>query len=255
MTSADNRTFARVQANRIWAQMMGRGLVDPVDDFRATNPATHPELLEWLADDFVDHGFDVRHLVRRILGSRTYQLDSTPTGNNGLDVLNHSHVALRRLAGEVLLDAQHDVLGVPFTSPGWPEGIRAVTLPGGAQIREGRKSDADRFLEAFGKPPRVLTCECERSEAVTLGQTLQLISGPVVNRLLSAPGNRLARLAASGRPPRELVDELYWTALTRAPSALELAECESRLTGSGLREGLEDIAWSLLNSKEFVLRR
>jgi hypothetical protein len=255
LTSADNRTFARVQANRIWSQFMGRGLVDPVDDFRATNPATHPELLEWLADDFAEHGFDVRHLVRRILGSKTYQLDSTPAGNNGMDVLNHSHVALRRLAGEVLLDAQHDFLGVPFTAAGWPEGVRAVTLPGGAQIREHRKSDADRFLEVFGKPPRVLTCECERSETVTLGQTLQLISGPVVNRLLAAPENRLARLAASGRPPRELVDELYWTALTRAPSALELAECESRLTRSGLRQGLEDIAWSLLNSKEFVLRR
>jgi mono/diheme cytochrome c family protein len=255
MTSADNRTFARVQANRIWAQMMGRGLVDPVDDFRATNPATHPGLLEWLADDFSGHGFDVRHLVRRILASRTYQLDSTPVGNNGTDVLNHSHAVLRRLGGEVLLDAQHDVLGVPFSAAGWPDGTRAVTLPGGAQIRENRKSDSDRFLEVFGKPPRVLTCECERSEAVTLGQTLQLISGPVVNRLLATSDNRLARLAASGRPNRELVEELYWTALTREPSAVEVAECESLLAGSGLRPGLEDIAWGLLNSKEFVLRR
>jgi hypothetical protein len=234
---------------------MGRGLVDPVDDFRATNPSTHPALLDALADDFVKHGHDVRHLIRRIMASRAYQFESLPNDTNGDDVLNHSHAVLRRLGAEVLLDAQYRVAGVPFEAPGWPTGFTAVSLPGGAQIREHRKTDADRFLDAFGKPPRVLTCECERNDATTLSQTLQLISGPVVSRLLSAKENRLSRMAASGRPPAELVTELYWTALSRGPSPAELDRSVALLGTGDLRSGLEDVAWSLVNSKEFVLRR
>jgi len=255
ITSPTNRVFARVQANRIWSQLMGRGLVDPVDDFRATNPSTHPALLDALASDFVKHGYDVRHLIRRIMASRAYQFESLPNDTNGDDVLNHSHAVLRRLGAEVLLDAQYRVAGVPFEAPGWPAGFTAVSLPGGAQIREHRKTDADRFLDAFGKPPRVLTCECERTDATTLSQTLQLISGPMVSRLLSAKENRMARMAASGRPPAELVAELYWTALTRGPSTAELDRSVALLAAGDLRPGLEDVAWSLTNSKEFVLRR
>lgn len=255
ITSPTNTTFAKVQANRIWSQLMGRGLVDPVDDFRATNPASHPVLLDLLAADFVKHGFDVRHLIRRIMASRTYQLDSAPSGANADDEVNYARAPLRRLGAEPLLDAQYRVAGLPPRQKGWPDGMTAVSRPGGAQIRDSQKTSADLFLDAFGKPPRVLTCECERTDATTLSQTLQLISGPVINELLSAKGGRLDAMAVSGRAPVDLVDELYWTALTRPPSPVEKTKAVELLGTGNLRAGLEDLAWTLMNAKEFVLRR
>jgi hypothetical protein len=258
LTSSENPFFARAQVNRIWFHLMGRGLVDPIDDFRPTNPASHPALLEALATDFVGHGFDLRHAIRVIMNSRTYQLDSEPNVTNRDDELNYSHVSVRRLSAEQLFDAEHQVCGVTPRLKGWPDGTRAGQLPGThtERVRGQKLASADRFLEVFGKPPRLLACECERSTDSTMSQAFQLISGPLMNDLLTAKDNRLARLAASGKSSRQLAEELYWTALTRSPSVTERDRATQLIPETGdRRPALEDLTWGLLNAKEFVLRR
>jgi len=247
--------FARVQVNRVWFHLFGRGLVDPIDDFRPTNPASHPELLDALAAELVGSGYDLRQLLRRMLNSRTYQFSSVPDPTSEGDEINHSHTKARRLAAEPLLDAQARVLGADLQFKGWPKGTRAAQLPGGAPQKEGRKTNTDRFLEAFGKPPRLLTCECERSDASTLSQALHLISGPVLHELITQPGNRLAAWADPALPSGRVIDDLFWTFLTRPPSTAEAELFTARLSqATDRRAALEDLAWALLNSKEFILR-
>jgi hypothetical protein len=258
VTSPTNPFFARSQVNRIWFHLMGRGIVDPIDDFRPTNPPSHPALLDELAADFVKHGFDLRHTIRLIMASRTYQLSSEPNDTNADDEANFSRAYLRRLSAEQLLDAQHQVCGVPPKLRGYPAGLRAGQLPGAhTERRRGEKiTPADLFLELFGKPQRLLTCECERSMETTMSQAFTLISGPTVNELLSQEANRLTRLLASGRSDRELIDELYWTALTRGPKPAESERAEALLRDAkDKRAALEDLTWGLLNAKEFLLRR
>jgi hypothetical protein len=260
MTSPENPFFARSQANRIWYHLMGRGIVDPIDDFRATNPASHPALLDALANDFVTHGFDLRHLVRVIMNSRAYQLSSVPNETNREDEINYSHSLVRRLTAEQMLDCEYQVLGIAAKFQGYPEGFRATQLPGARPEKvRGRRNAAggsDQFLELFGKPPRLLTCECERSSETTMNQAFQMISGPTVNNLLTNPENRLKQLLSSQKSNREIIEELYWTALTRAPATTELVKAESYLEqAKDRRLALEDIAWGLLNAKEFVLRK
>ena len=257
VTSPDNPFFARAQVNRIWYHLMGRGLVDPVDDFRITNPPSHPELLDALAKDFVAHHYDVRYLIRLIMGSQVYALSSEPNDTNAADEINYSHVVPRRVTAEQLLDAQHEVIGLPAEFAGYPRGTRASQIAGvhATRPREARPTSADQFLVTFGKPPRLLVCECERSSETTLGQTFQLISGPEMARLLSAPDNQIARLLDEAKSDEQAIEDLYWTALTRAPTAAErVAMCEHVRQASDRRKGLEDVAWALLNAKEFVLR-
>ena len=250
--------FARAQVNWIWFHLLGRGIVDPIDDFRPTNPPSHPALMEALAKDLVAHRYDLRHLIKRIMTSRAYQLSSEPTSDNAEDTLNFSHAWPRRLCAEQLLDAQHQVLGVPAGFAGYPAGLRAAQLPGGSPVRRGelKVGGPEKFLALFGKPSRLLACECERSSETTLSQTFQLISSPEVQRLLTHPQNRLTTLLAAGKPDADLVDELYWTALSRPPSPTE-SSAALRLLDSPAdkRSGLEDLAWALLNAKEFVLRK
>lgn len=260
ITSPENPFFARAQVNRIWFHLMGRGIVDPIDDFRATNPASHPELLDALAKDFVAHGFDLRYVIRLILNSRTYQLSSEPNETNGDDEINYSHAQVRRLSAEQMLDGQTKVAGVPSKFQGYPVGMRASELPGVRPERvrgqRGSTKGTDQFLVVFGKPPRLLTCECERSAETTMGQAFQMISGPTVNELLTSSDNRLGHLLESGVSNLEMVDELYWTSLTRPPSAHELETSLRLLDGAKDRRlALEDLMWSLLNAKEFVLRK
>jgi hypothetical protein len=249
--------FARAQVNRIWQHFMGRGLVDPVDDFRATNPPSHPELLDYLAQDFIDHGWDVRHTIRLITQSATYQLSSRPNLTNQEDDQNYSHVLPRRLTAEQLLDAQAQVLQVAFHFNGYQAGTRAGQLPGVQRVRprDQPPSDSDRFLVLFGKPQRLLACQCERSDETTLGQALSLVAGSALNDALRQEDNRLGKWIAQGRSVRWIVRELYWEAVAREPSPLELAAAQELAESSSTREALEDVAWALLNSKEFLFRQ
>src|SRR6185503_6833202 len=196
----------------------------PPDDFRATNPPSHPELLDAMAADFVDHKFDMRYLIRLIMNSRTYQLASESNESNPSDEINFSHTLGRRLGAEQLLDCQSQATGVPLRFAGYPAGLRAAQLPGVRPESKGKRraNATDQFLEIFGKPTRLLTTESERSCECNLGQVLQMVSGPTVNDLLAEKENRISRLLALGRSDREMVEELFWTALTRPPSAEEL---------------------------------
>jgi hypothetical protein len=258
LTSPDNKLFARAQVNRIWYHLTGRGIVDPIDDFRPTNPPSIPSLLDALADEFVQHKYDLRHMVRVIMNSRAYQTSVVPNESNTSDESNFSHMLVRRLTAEQLLDAQNEVTGVSSRFNGYPAGVHATQIPGVRAVRprDRKLSDADTFLKVFGKPERVLTCECERSMETTMGQAFQLISGPGINELLTESDNRLGRLLRSGKASGAMVDELYWTALSRAPTAAELEQCSRRLgEAKDERRALEDLTWALLNAKEFVLRR
>ncbi|PYK63839.1 MAG: hypothetical protein DME21_01595 [Verrucomicrobia bacterium] len=258
LTSPTNALFARVQVNRIWYQLMGRGLVDPPDDFRATNPASHPALLDALAQDFVKHKFDVRDLIRLIMNSRTYQLASEPNDTNAGDEINFSRVLARRLGAEQLLDCQSEVTGVPLKFAGYPVGLRAAQLPGVRPESKGKRraNQWDQFLELFGKPPRLLTTDTERSCECNMGQAFQMISGPTVNELLSEKENRVSRLLASGESNQEVLEELFWGTLTRAPTPAELGNLSPGLDSTKERRAeLEDILWGLLNSKDFLFRK
>ena len=257
LAEPSNPWFARVQVNRVWSHLMGRGLVDPIDDFRATNPASHPELLDELTENFVENGGNLRTLVRTICTSYAYAVESEPTADNGDDKTNYSRNIPRRLSAEQLADALQHVLDVPSEYNGYPAGVRAGQLPG--VMRRGgsrRYAGGDDFLKLFGKPPRLLTCECERSTAITMNQAFTLISGERVNDLLAAPENRLSRMIDESLPAEAMIEELYWTALSRAPNNVERYRAAAYLAeADNPRRALEDLAWALVNSKEFLLRR
>jgi hypothetical protein len=263
VTSPGNSLFARAQVNRIWYHLMGRGLVDPVDDFRATNPPSHPELLDALAADFVSHGYDVRHVIKLIMASQTYGLSSEPDATNAGDEVNYSHALPRRLTAEQLIDAQFAAAGVTPEFAGYPAGTRAAQVAGVQAVNPRRRGGggggpmaSDQFLAVFGKPPRLLSCECERSNETTLGQTFHLISGPQISRLVSDPQNRLTTLIAGGKGDTEIIEDLYWSALTRAPTDAERdAMTRHAAAAKDRRKGLEDVLWALMNAKEFVLRK
>jgi Protein of unknown function (DUF1553) len=234
-------------ANRIWFHLMGRGIVDPVDDFRDTNPSVNDALLADLARDLVAHRYDLRYLVRVIMNSRIYQLSARPHPLSRDDTTYFSHTVPRLLTAEQLLDAVSAATGVPEEFPGMPEATRAVQLPG--------TSAKSAFLAAFGRPARKLACECERERDPTLYQALQLISGRSVNAKLRADTGRIAALVASNRPDDAAIEELYLASLSRFPAAAEeRAARQSLHAAADRRQGLEDLLWALLNSKEFLFR-
>ncbi len=252
----DNPFFARAQVNRVWQHLLGRGLVDPNDDFRDSNPPVNDPLLDALAQDFVAHHFDLRHLVRTIMNSRAYQLSALPNDSNRDDETNFSHALVRPLQAEHLLDALAQVTGVPAAFTGFPSGTRAGQLPGVVAARRGQRStEGERFLSVFGKPPRSLSCECERSDDNTLGQAFQLLTGDTLNTMLSTPDNRLGTLLTSGKTDEAIVEELYLTALSRLPTTKERAAALALLgRNKDRRAALEDLTWGLVNAKEFLLR-
>lgn len=257
LTSEQNRRFAATQANRIWFQIMGRGIVDPVDDFRSTNPASHPELLSRLTDEFIEHNYDVRHLIRLIANSRTYQLAATTNETNIGDETAFSHTEPRRLTAEQTLDGIASVLGRSVRFDGHATGTKAVQLKGVRGGHRYSKTEAgDRFLLLFGKPGRLQTCECERNNATTLAQTFEMVSGELINQLVSNWATTFSLATARKEAPATTVENLYWAALSRGPTAKEkngaLKHIESN---KNPRVGLQDLAWALLNSNEFLLRR
>jgi hypothetical protein len=248
--------FARMQVNRVWFHLLGRGLVDPVDDFRASNPPSHPELLDALVKDFVDHHYDLRHLIRAIMNSRTYQLRAEPNDTNADDESNYSRAIVRRLTAEQLVDSMSKVLGAPLEIEGFPTGTRLAQTPDGRKFYHPLTTELDLFSASFGKPPRLIASECERSNDTALPQAFQLISGPLVQHLLTRQGNVIDQLLSSSKPDREILEELFWTALSRAPSAEESERTQAYLANAkDRRRACEDIAWALLNSKEFVFRQ
>jgi hypothetical protein len=254
----DNPFFARTQVNRIWYHLMGRGIVEPNDDFRASNPPSNGPLLEALTRDFVDHKFDLRYLVRTIMNSRTYQLASVPNETNQDDETNFSHALIRPLQAEQLLDALSQVTAIPVKFTSYPQGMRAGEIPGvrPAIRRDQRPTNAEVFLKQFGKPDRLLTCECERSDDATLGRAFQLLTGDMLNRMLTAPDNCIGQLLAAGKSDREIVEDFYLSALSRSPSEPELKDALSLIAKSkSRRAGLEDFLGGLLNAKEFLLRQ
>lgn len=258
MKSPSNRRVAEVQVNRVWFNLMGRGLVDPIDDFRATNPASHPELLDQLTTEFIAQHYDIQWLIRTMMTSRTYQLASTPNSTNESDDRNFSHSRPRRLAAEQLADAISQVLDQPLDYDGYPRGTRATQLPGvrGLRSKQIKPDDGMQFLSIFGKPPRLQACECERNNETTLAQAFQLVSGPLLNDLLARDNNRIGQLLKSNRSHSEIAIDLYQRALNRNPTQAELASINRLMTESdNPRRALEDLAWSLMNSNEFLLRR
>jgi len=254
MTSADNPFFARAIVNRVWKNFMGKGLVEPVDDMRATNPPTNEALLNTLVKDFVAHRFDVDYLIRTIMESATYQTASEPTKENIVDEKYYSHYLIRRLPAEVLLDALSQITREPEKFDGYPLGTRALQLPDTAV--------QSYFLTAFGRPVREQTQESERSSVPTITQALHIINGDTLNNKLRAKGNVIDQLIKAGEPDAQIVQYLYLAALSRYPTAAEKQELVSHLRTAEMqkvqdvanprRAALSDLAWAMLTSKEFM---
>lgn len=247
LTGPENPFFAKSLVNRVWYHLMGRGIVEPVDDFRDSNPASNDELLNGLAEDFSRNGYNLRGLVRSILNSRTYQFSAVPNPLNADDAVYFSHAYTRLLPAEVLLDAISVVTGTATNFAGLPSGTRAVQIPDGKM--------EDPFLKTFGRPARELACECERESDSNLSQALQLIGGATVNGKLRDDKGRMAQLAASPRTPEEITRELYQVALSRDPNATEMAAATKHLaSATDRRQAVEDLGWVLINCKEFLFR-
>jgi hypothetical protein len=249
LTDPKNPMLARNMVNRHWAHFLGRGLVEPVDDLRDTNPATNPELLDALAQDLIDHRYDLRHLLRTIMNSRTYQLSSRPVAGTAADTTYYSHYYAKRLRAEPLLDAVCAVTEVPEKFAGMPAGTRAIALPAvmSADVRS-------YFLDVFGRPQRTFEkCECERASQPNLAQVLHLMNGEWLHGKVTDPSGRLPALLKAGKTDREIIHELYRTAFGRSPTAAEQQTAAKLIAGAPTRkEGLEDLLWTLCNCKEFL---
>jgi Protein of unknown function (DUF1553)/Protein of unknown function (DUF1549) len=252
-----NPYFARAQANRVWFHLMGRGLVEPNDDFRASNPPVNAPLLDELARHLRDSGFDLRALVRLIMTSRTYQLSSSPAGTNADDDVHFSKAIVRPLEAEQLLDAVAHATGFRPKFDGYPRGTRAGQVAALPQDRRRRGGgDAERFLKAFGKPERLLSCECERSDEIGLAQAFQLLTGEMLQEMLADPDNRIGQVLAAGKSDSEMIESLYLSALSRRPTAEETGRLMRFVAkAKDRRPAFEDVVWGLVNSKEFLLRR
>ncbi len=246
MTSPKNPYFAQVMVNRIWADMMGRGLVEPVDDLRATNPAANQELLEALGRDFAASGYSIRHVIRKIAQSHVYQLSSAPNARNLADVRNYSRHYRRRLRAEVLLDAVDRITGIPEQFAAMPPDSRA------SQIWTHRVGS--RFLDAFGRPDPNQDPPCERTGGATIVQALHLMNAENLYRKVTSDQGRAAALAASELPPAEIIRQLYRSVYSREPTAEELKYTTGlfKKEDSTRRAVIEDILWALLNTPEFV---
>jgi hypothetical protein len=249
MVDTKNPFFARAVANRYWAHFFGRGIVDPLDDMRVTNPPSNPELLDALAKDLTDHKYSLKNLVRAIVKSRTYQLSAVPNEFNQHDKQNYARYYPRRMSAEVLYDAVDLVTDSPAAFGGLPQDRhaprRAVQLPD--------ESFASYFLDVFGRPQRISACECERVSEANLAQALHLLNSDEVQGKLARAGGRADALAKDKRPDAEKVDELFLWAFARRPTPeqRELALAHLTKHAANKKMAYENILWALLNTKEF----
>lgn len=246
MTDRSNPYFAKVMANRVWAELMGQGLVEPVDDIRATNPPSNGPLLDALADDFRRQGYDLKKLIRKIMLSHAFALSSRPAERNVTDLKNFSRYYRQRLRAEVLLDAVNDVLAVEESFAAMPPGSRA------AQMWTHRVSSI--FLDTFGRPDPNQDPPCERKMESTTPQVLHLMNSPALNRKVSQDDARPAKLAAGKKSSENIVEELYLLAYGRFPTSAEKAtalESFSQSPGGNRRRAVEDLFWAILNTPEF----
>jgi hypothetical protein len=244
ITDPRNRNFSGAMVNRLWKHFMGVGLVEPVDDLRASNPPTNPELWAALNREFVSHDYDVKHVMRLILNSRAYQLSSDTLPGNQVDRNFFSHYYARRLPAEVMLDAVSAATGVPDEFKGYPVGTRAVQLP--------EPGVSSYFLTLFGRSDRVTACACERNGEVTLPQLLHLQNSDDMVKKIRAEEGRLATLLKE-KHDQKLIAELFLATVSRAPRMDELAVIQQTLANGDAREEVyRDLFWALLNSKEFA---
>jgi hypothetical protein len=259
MSEPSNPFFARALVNRYWKHFFKRGLIEPEDDIRESNPASNPVLLDALADHFVRSGFDLKELARTLVQSRAYQLSSEPNAHNTADTQNFSRYYPRRLTAEVLLDSLDGVAGSKSDFADLPPGTRAVSLPDNSYNR------ASPFLKVFGRPEGASVCECERVQTASLAQSLHLMNAADVKTKLTAAGGRAEKLSKAELPEPKRIRELYLAAFAREPDAEEMRLAEAHLVkprtdaaGKPLdsqqarRQGYEDLIWALVNTKEFL---
>jgi len=256
LVSPKNTYFSRSLVNRVWANFMGRGLVESVDDVRATNPASNEELFAALSDDFVKSGYDVKRLIRTIMNSGVYQLSADSNADNQMDTRYYSRYFVKRLPAEVLLDAMSQVTGVPTKFGGYPVGTRAQQLPD-VQVQS-------QFLSSFGRPKRIICDAGERSSEPNIAQALHVINGDTLNKKLSDPNGYAALAVKLGLSDSRILDHLYLSAFSRYPAESEKQPLLDALrkarasTGSPdvqretHRQALEDMMWAMLTSKEFL---
>ncbi len=249
MTATDNPFFARTMANRLWGHFMGRGIIHPIDDARSTNPPSNPALLDMLAQDFINSGYDVKHLIRTITGSRAYRLSSTPLPGNQQDHQNFARYYPRRLTAEVLLDGISQVLEVPTEFSGgpgkFPAGTRAMDLPD--------ENVPLNFLDVFGRPARTSSCECERSDEPALAQALEIVNSAEIQRKLTAETGYIAKLANSDGVHVDHVREMFLKTFARSPRDEELKIAVEFLESESDRaEAYRSLMWSLLATGEFM---
>jgi hypothetical protein len=245
LTSKENPYFAKAIANRMWSYFVGKGIIDPVDDIRASNPPSNPALLEALTKDFVAHAFDLRYLMRTIVNSRTYQASIVTNEWNANDRDNFSHAIPRRLSAEELMDGVSSAAGVRARFPEVPENTAASQLVDPHIGREG-------FLDVFGRPPRESSCECERRSDFSLPQALNLVNGRTISDAVADPNGRVARLVLSGKSDEVVVNELYLAALGRPPTPDEHLRGMTYLSNGAKGSRAQDLLWALLNSKAFL---
>jgi hypothetical protein len=247
LTKPDNPWFARNMVNRFWAYTMGRGLVEPIDDMRNTNPPSNPELLDALAADLAKNKFDTRHLLRTIFQSRAYQLSSRSTPANKADVSNvhHTRATPKRLTAEQLADALDFATGTREKYVGLPLGTRAIQLPD-TRVRSF-------LMDTFGRPARQITCECERTGQPNIAQAMHLLNGDFLSKKIDARDGRIAKMVAAKTKPDAIIDEIYLTTLSRLPRAEERVWAQGWISKAPTpAEGYGDLMSVLLNSREFL---
>ncbi len=272
LTAAENPYFAKSIVNRFWSYFLGKGIIDPVDDIRGSNPPSNPEFLDALTADFIKHKFDIKHLMRTITASRTYQASYKPNKWNIDDLVNFSHAVPRRLTAEQLVDAIARATGSIQRYPGVPVGFRAVQLPDTSVAAGG-------FLDLFGRPARESPCECERTSTVSLGQTLHLINDPSIHTAVSDPAGRAAVLVERGLSDKQIISEIFMAVYCREPTATEMKKVLAAFDTSTdavqaklatlpdpkpdaaaakqlvQKDAAQDLMWALINSPAFLFNR